>query len=97
MGIRPRKDLPVKKRLNREAAELLRRAIQLSDDEVRTAWCWFDLASVLDWLRAPKSEVEAAFLKSRSLRPEESLFKDKYESWKRKTGKKGTAQKPRNK
>jgi|GEM_PF-196240 len=92
-----RKELPVKKRLNKEAAELLRRAIQLSDDEVRTAWCWFDLASVLDWLRAPKSEVEAAFLKSRSLRPEEPLFKDKYESWKRKIGKKGTVQKPRNK
>ncbi|MCD4754616.1 MAG: hypothetical protein K8R75_02275 [Deltaproteobacteria bacterium] len=37
------------------------------------------------------------FLKSRSLRPEEPLFKDKYESWKRKIGKKGTVQKPRNK
>lgn len=88
---------PVKKRLNKEAAELLRRAIQLSDDEVRTAWCWFDLASVLDWLRASNSEVEAAFLKSRSLRPEEPLFKDKYESWKRKIWKKRTTQKPRNK
>ena len=92
-----KKDLTVKKRLNREAAELLRRAIQLCDDNVRTAWCWFDLARVLDWLRSPKSEVEAAFLKSRSLIPKESLFKDKYEYWKKRIEKKKTTHKTRNK
>jgi len=97
MGIRLRKDIAVKKRLNKEAAEFLRRAIQLSDDDVRTAWCWFDLASVLDWLRSPKSEVEAAFLKARSLMPDEPLFKNKYASWKQRIEKKKTAQKPRNK
>ncbi|MFH1741633.1 MAG: RNA-binding domain-containing protein [bacterium] len=71
----------VKKRLDREAAELLRRAIQLSDDAAREAWCWFDLARVLDWLRSPNNEVEAAFLKARSLLPDEPRFVQGYEQW----------------
>jgi len=59
---------------------------------VRTAWCWFDLARVLDWLRSPKSEVEAAFLKSRSLKPNETIFSDKYEEWKNKKGRRRSPQ-----
>lgn len=79
----------IKRRLNNEAAELLRRAIQLSDDPIRTAWCWFDLAQTLEWLRAPSSEVETAFLKALSLRPTEPKFERAYKQWKEKTRTKG--------
>lgn len=80
------RDIATKKRLNREAAELLRRAIQLSSDTTREAWCWFDLARTLDWLRSPSSEVEAAYLKAQSLLPGESRFTDHYQRWRRVRG-----------
>lgn len=76
-----REDLPIKKKLNKEAVELLRRAIQLSDDSVRTAWCWFDLARCLNWLREPQSEIEEAFLKAISLLPDERRFREEYTLW----------------
>jgi len=76
------KNIPVRKRLNQEAAELLRRAIQLTDDPKREGWCWFDLAKTLDWLRSPRSEIEAAFLRACSLLPGESLIHSSYERWK---------------
>ena len=72
----------IRKRLNKEASELLRRAIQLSEDSTREAWCWFDLARTLDWLRGPKSEVEAAFLRAQSMLPSEPRFRDSYDRWK---------------
>lgn len=77
-----------KKRLNQEAAELLRRAIQLSDDNVRNAWCWFDLAKTLIWLRAPETEVLRAYSKAMELLPEEKTFNQSYERWGKRTGKK---------
>jgi ATP-dependent DNA helicase RecG len=79
---RKRADLPNKKRLFREAAELLRRAIQLADSDIRAAWCWFDLARTLDWLGAPSSEIETAFLRAISLLPEERRFRQRYDDWK---------------
>jgi len=79
------KDIPTKKRLNKEAAELLRRAIQLCDDTTREAWCWFDLARTLDWLRSAKSEIEAAFLRARSLLPNEARFEEGYRRWREKS------------
>lgn len=77
-----KEDIETKKRLNREAAELLRRAIQLAEDPRREAWCWFDLARILDWLRVPYSEVEAAFLKAILLYPEETRFSEGYKRFK---------------
>lgn len=77
-----RQDLTVYKKLNREVAELLRKAIQLSDNPVREAWCWYDLASTLERLQEPPTEVETAFLKARSLLPEEKYFINGYNSWK---------------
>jgi ATP-dependent DNA helicase RecG len=74
------KDITVKKRLNREAAELLRKAIQLSDDPIRQSWCWFDLAKTLDWLRVPKSEVEQAYLNACSLSDEPKIH-EHYQRW----------------
>jgi len=71
-----------KKRLNKEASELLRRAIQLADHPVREAWCWYDLAKALEWLREPRTEIEEAILKARSLLPEEPRFQEWYERWK---------------
>jgi len=72
----------IRKKLNREAEELLRRAIQLcGDDKIRLGWCWFELARTLEWLRSPKSEVEAAFLKARALLPEENMIRESYERW----------------
>ena len=78
-----KQDSATRKRLNREAVELLRRAIQLSDDPRREAWCWFDLARNLGWLKSPLSEVEAAYLKAISLCPEEKRFHEGYESFKK--------------
>jgi ATP-dependent DNA helicase RecG len=80
------RNIPAKKRLNTEAAELLRRAIQLSDDPIREAWCWFDLARTLAWLRSPNNEVEAAYLKARALLPQERRFESGYAQWKDRSG-----------
>ena len=74
-------DMSSKRRLNQDAAELLRRAIQLTTDQTREAWCWFELAGTLRWLRAPNTEVEEAFLKALSLRPEEPRFERGYKRW----------------
>ena len=70
----------VRRRLNHEAAELLHRAIQLSDDVTRTAWCWFDLARVLTWLREPESEVLNAYAKAVELLPNEPRFRNWYQT-----------------
>lgn len=75
------RDLATKKRLNQQAAELLRRAIPLTDDPNRKAWCWFDLARTLAWLREPRSNVEHAFLQAMSLKPDEDRFRIRYDEW----------------
>jgi ATP-dependent DNA helicase RecG len=76
------RDRYVRKRLNLESAELLRRAIQISDDKVRTAWCWYDLARTLFWLNSPESEILNAYSKAMELLPEEPIFGNNYEKWK---------------
>ncbi len=73
----------VKKRLNQESVELLRRAIQLTQDPIRQGWCWSDLARVLDWLKAPVSEVETAFQKARALLPDNPEIMSAYQKWKK--------------
>lgn len=75
------RDRYVRKRLNQEAAELLRRAIQLSDDKVRTAWCWYDLAKTLDWLHSPESEIINSYNKAIELLPNEPIFKESFNKW----------------
>ncbi|MDO9034561.1 MAG: ATP-binding protein, partial [Methanoregula sp.] len=77
-----RRDKNVRTRLNKEAVELLRKAIQLSDDPTRTAWSWFDLAKSLNWLHEPQSEIEEAFLKAISILPDERRFMEEYSLWK---------------
>ncbi len=78
----PKKNLIVKKRLTSEAVELLHRTLQLATDPVRKAWCYFDLARALDWLREPATQVEAAYLQARSLLPDEPRFQEFYKHWK---------------
>ena len=75
-------DWSTKKRLNQEVVELLHRALQLTTDPTRKAWLNFDLARTLEWLREPATQVEAAFLKALSSRPDEPRFKEAYERWK---------------
>jgi len=74
-------ELATKRQLNLEAAELLRRALQLSDDKVRNAWCWFDLAKTLAWLRSPETEVVQAYSKAVELLPNEPRFANWHEKW----------------
>ncbi|MBM3328484.1 MAG: hypothetical protein FJY67_03290, partial [Calditrichaeota bacterium] len=50
--------IETKKRITREAVELLHRAIALADSPGRLAYCWFDLAKSLGWLREPAAEIE---------------------------------------
>lgn len=68
-------------RLYREAVDLLRKALQLSDDPEDQAFCWFNLARALKGLNAPRSEVESAFQKAISLLPDEPGFQEAYKAW----------------
>lgn len=74
-----RRDSVTRTKLTREAVELLRRAIQLSDDAIRNAWCWFDLAKSLLWLHASESEVLQAYNKAIEILPKEQRFLDWYQ------------------
>lgn len=71
-------------RLDREAAELLHRAIQLSDDPRRLAWCWANLATVLIWLAAPETEIKQAYENALALMPYEERFQTWYRQWQHK-------------
>ncbi|OQY58953.1 MAG: hypothetical protein B6245_09160 [Desulfobacteraceae bacterium 4572_88] len=74
-------EMSVKRRLTGDGVELLRRSIQLSDDVIRNAWCWFDLAKSLDWLGSRVTEVEEAYKKAMELLPSEERFTRGYHRW----------------
>jgi ATP-dependent DNA helicase RecG len=76
------KDATTKRRLTRDAVELLRRTIQLSDDSVRNGWCYYDLARALTKLKAPDTEVNQAYARAIELLPNEIRFQEAYQSWK---------------
>jgi ATP-dependent DNA helicase RecG len=78
---RNRRASDTSKHLNREATELLRRAIPLSDSDTRRAWCWFDLAKNLAWTDAANSEVEQAYKRAIELLPTEHRFEEAYHQW----------------
>jgi ATP-dependent DNA helicase RecG len=70
-------DAAAKKRLNREAADLLRRVIALASDQpARLAWAWFDLARVMAWLGEPETEVRNACRKAVEIEPAERRFRE---------------------
>ena len=75
-----------KRTLNRQAAELLRRAIRLTDDPIRKAWCWFDLAGTLVWLGEPNADIENAYMQAVLLGPDEKRFRDAHERWRSRSG-----------
>jgi ATP-dependent DNA helicase RecG len=51
------------------------------DNKVRTAWCWYDFAKTLDWLRSPESEILNTYSKAMELLPDEPIFIETYERW----------------
>ena len=75
-------EVATKQRLTRDAVELLRRALQLSPDQTRSAWCHFDLAKALNWLKFPLDDVRNAYEKAIELLPNERRFQEAYENWK---------------
>ena len=64
----------VNRRLLVEARGLLERVISMDASSARHAWAWRDLARTLGRLRAPASEVEAAFENAKRLLPDEPRF-----------------------
>ena len=64
----------VNRRLLVEARGLLERVVSMDASPTRHAWAWRDLARTLNRLRAPASEVEAAFERAASLLPGEARF-----------------------
>ena len=66
----------VNSRLLGEARELLERVVQMDATPTRHAWAWRDLARTLNWMRAPASDVEAAFEAAIELLPQERRFPD---------------------
>ena len=80
----PEEDPTIRIRLYREAADLLRRALQLSDDSQTASGYWFDLARALEGSGSPRREVEAAFQKALLLAPDDARFRQAYDAWLRK-------------
>lgn len=66
----------VRRRLHREALELLHRVVQLSESPTRSAWAWFDIARTSAWLRIPETEVKQACQRAIDLLPDELRFKN---------------------
>lgn len=66
------------KRLQREALDLLQRAIPLAPDDVSKGWCYFNLGRVKTWLRMPSNQIDEAFKNAVDLVPEERTFSDRH-------------------
>lgn len=69
------------RRIRKEAIELLRRALSLSQDTTQRAWCYFDLARTLMWQKVPNSQVEEAFQNAIELLPYEQAFREAFDRW----------------
>lgn len=69
----------VYRRLLVEALGLLERVIRMDASPTRHAWAWRDLARTLSWLRAPESDVLAAFENALRLLPDEPRFSEELE------------------
>jgi ATP-dependent DNA helicase RecG len=76
-GRRAARAADVRRRLDREAKQLLERVIQLAADQpTRAAWAWFDLAKTRLQLGDPESVVVEAVDRAIRLLPEEARFRD---------------------
>jgi tetratricopeptide (TPR) repeat protein len=76
--------LDTRKKLTKEAIELLRRAIQLFTDKSQIAWSWFEIANAMIFLKHPESQIEEAYKNAISYAPFENIFTEKYKKWKSK-------------
>jgi ATP-dependent DNA helicase RecG len=75
--IRGSADRETRRRLNREAEELLRRVLSLAAEQpTRAAWAWFDLARVMARLKEPETEVRQACKRAIELEPGEERFRE---------------------
>ena len=73
----------VNRRLLVETRRILERVLQMNASVTRRAWAWRDLARVLNWLRLPADEVEAAFGNAIDLLPAEARFKEELRQYRR--------------
>ncbi len=69
-------DKHANRQLLNEAREMLARVVQMEAPPTRTAWAWYDLGRVLNWLRLPESEVLRAFNEAIKLNPNEPRFQE---------------------
>ncbi|MCY4261425.1 MAG: hypothetical protein OXC91_14325 [Rhodobacteraceae bacterium] len=46
----------------------------METSSVRHGWAWRELARVLNWLRAPMTEIESAYNRAIALLPQEERF-----------------------
>ena len=76
----------VYRRLLVEARGLLERVVSMDASSTRHAWAWRDLARTLNWLRAPGTEVEAAFRKASELLPDEPRFEEELQQFRARHG-----------
>lgn len=74
----------INQRLLNESADLYRRAIQLTSEEVRKGWCWFRLAEIYQHLRRSRTDVELAFQQASALLPNERVIQEQFDIWKKK-------------
>lgn len=58
-----------------EARSLLERVLQLDASRARKAWTWREMARTLNGLRAPRTEIGAAYRKAIALLPSEDRFR----------------------
>lgn len=72
-------DAESNRRLLSEARTMLERVLQLDASPARHAWAWRELARTLNWLRAPRREVEEAYRKAIALLPSEARFGEELE------------------
>ena len=79
----------VYRRLLVEARGLLERVIQMDASPTRHAWAWRDLARTLNWLRAPDSDVQAAFDNALRLLPGEPRFAEELERFRERRNQRG--------
>jgi ATP-dependent DNA helicase RecG len=68
-------DRETRRRLLQEAVSFLERVVHMEAPPIRHAWAWFNLGQARSDLRAPRQEVEAAYLRAQQLAPDEPRFR----------------------
>ena len=79
MRYRPHPQWTTIKRLENEAIDLLRRAINVSEDKTELGWCWYNLGHLYRWGKYPKSVIEEAYKSALDYCPQETRFQESYQ------------------